>query len=61
MPQAKATFQTVLADYAQGKGDLTTAIAAQHQIHDVELRLLEIQLEEQVERAAIERLIGGEL
>lgn len=61
MPQAKVTFQTVLADYAQGKGDLTTAIAAQHQIHDVELRLLEIQLQEQVERAAIERMIGGEL
>lgn len=61
MPQAKATFQTVLADYSQGKGDLTAAIAAQHQVHDVELRLLQTQLDEQVELAAIERLIGGEL
>jgi len=61
MPQAKATFQTILADYSQGKGDLTAAIAAQHQIHDVDLRLLQTQLDEQVELAAIERLIGGEL
>jgi outer membrane protein TolC len=61
MPQAKATFQTMLADYSQGRGDLTAAIAAQHQIHDVDLRLLQTQLDEQVELAAIERLIGGEI
>jgi cobalt-zinc-cadmium efflux system outer membrane protein len=61
MPQAHATFRTVLADYGQGKGDLTTAIAAEHQMHDVELTLLQTQLDEQVELAAIERLIGGDL
>ncbi|HZX82574.1 MAG TPA: TolC family protein [Reyranella sp.] len=61
MPQARATFQTVLANYSQGKGDLATAIAAQHQIHDVELRLLQVQFDEQIELAAIERLIGGTL
>ncbi|TXH38896.1 MAG: TolC family protein [Rhodospirillaceae bacterium] len=61
VPQAKAMFQTVLADYSQGKGDLAAAIAAQHQIHDVELRLLQTQLDEQIELAAIERLIGGDL
>ena len=61
MPQARAAFQTVLANYSQGKGELTAAIAAEHQMHDVELRLLQAQLDEQVELAAIERLIGGDL
>ena len=61
MPQARAMFQTVLANYSQGKGDLTAAIAAERQIHDVELRLLQTQLDEKVELAAIERLIGGDL
>jgi outer membrane protein TolC len=61
LPQARATFQTVLADYSQGKGDLTAAIAAEHQVHDVDLRLLQTQLDEQTALAAIERLIGGNL
>ena len=61
VPQARATFQTVLAGYSQGKGELTTAIAAKRQMHDVELRLLQAQFDAQVEVAAIERLIGGDL
>jgi outer membrane protein TolC len=61
MPQARATFQTVLANYSQGKGDLTATITAEHQMHEVELRLLQTQLDEQMELAAIERLIGGDL
>jgi outer membrane protein TolC len=61
MPQARAAFQTILANYSQGKGELTAAIIAEHQMHDVALRLLQTQLDEQVELAAIERLIGGGL
>ena len=61
MPQARAAFQTVLANYSRGKGDLTAAITAEHQIHEVDLRLLQTQLDEQVELAAVERLIGGDL
>jgi cobalt-zinc-cadmium efflux system outer membrane protein len=61
MPQAPAGFQTVLANYSQGRGDLTAAIATEHQVHDIDLRLLQTQLDEQVELAAIERLIGGDL
>ncbi len=61
MPQARAGFQAVLAGYGQGRGDLTAAITAEHQVHDVELRLLQAQLDAQVEVAAIERLIGGDL
>lgn len=61
LPQSRATFQTVLANYSQGKGDLTAAITAEQQIHEVDLRLLRAQFDEQVELAAIERLIGGDL
>jgi outer membrane protein, heavy metal efflux system len=61
IPQARAMFQTVLADYSQGKGDLTAPITAEHQIHETELRLLQTQLDEQVELAALERLVGGDL
>jgi len=61
MPQARAAFQTILANYSQGKGDLAAAIAAEHQEHDVDLRRLQTQLDEQVALAAIERLIGDEL
>ena len=61
MPQARASFQAVLASYSQGRGDLTGAITAEQQTHDVERRLLQVQLDEQVELAAIERLIGGDL
>jgi cobalt-zinc-cadmium efflux system outer membrane protein len=61
MPQARAAFQTVLAGYSQGRGELAAAITAAHRRHDVELRLLQVQLDEQVELAAIERLIGENL
>jgi len=61
MPQARAAFQAVLAGYSQGRGELTAAITAERQVHDVELRLLQAQLDAQVELAAIERLVGGDL
>jgi outer membrane protein TolC len=60
-PQARAAFQTVLANYSQGQAELTSAITVEHQMHEVERRLLQAQLDEQVELAAIERLIGGDL
>jgi outer membrane protein TolC len=61
IPQARASFQTILANYSQGKDDLTAAITAEHQMHEVELRLLQSQLDEQAELATLERLIGGNL
>jgi len=61
VPQARAGFQATLASYSQGNGELASAITAEHQMHDVDLRLLQVQLDEQVELAAIERLIGGDL
>jgi len=61
VPQARAAFQAVLSGYSQGRGELTSAITAERQVHDVELRVLQAQLDQQVELAAIERLVGGEL
>lgn len=61
LPQTRDAFQVVLANYSQGRGDLTGAIAAERQMRDVELRLLQTQFAVQVELAAIERLIGGDL
>jgi len=61
LPQARASMQSLLAGYSEGKGDLGAPIAAEHRAHDVELLLLKAELDQQVELAAIERLIGGPL
>ena len=61
LPEARAALKSVIADYAQGRGDLAAALDAQHRAHDLELKLLQLQLDEQMMLAAIERLIGGEL
>jgi outer membrane protein, heavy metal efflux system len=61
LPEARAALKSITADYAQGRGDLGAALDAQHRVHDLELKLLQLQLDEQTMLAAIERLIGGEL
>lgn len=61
LPEAQATFRSILANYSQGKGDLVAAIAAEHRSHEQELTLLQAELDEQVALARIERLIGGRL
>jgi cobalt-zinc-cadmium efflux system outer membrane protein len=61
LPEARAAFQSILAIYSRGTGDLTVAIEAEHRTHEAELTLLQAQLGEQVALAAIERLIGGRL
>ncbi len=61
LPEARAALKSIIAAYAEGRGDLAAALAAQHQVHDLELKLLQLQLDEQTMLAAIERLIGGEL
>jgi cobalt-zinc-cadmium efflux system outer membrane protein len=61
LPEARAALKSITADYAQGRGDLATALDAQHRAHDLELKLLQLELDEQTMLAAIERLIGGEL
>ncbi|MGH6848997.1 MAG: TolC family protein [Methylocella sp.] len=61
LPEARAALKSVVSEYAQGRGDLGTALEAQHGLHDLELKLLQVELDEQTALAAIERLIGGEL
>jgi cobalt-zinc-cadmium efflux system outer membrane protein len=61
LPEARAALKSITTDYAQGRGDLATALDTQHQTHDLELKLLQLELDEQTTLAAIERLIGGEL
>jgi outer membrane protein TolC len=61
LPEARAALKSITADYAQGRGDLAAALEAQHRAHELELKLLQLQLAEQTMLAAIERLIGGEL
>jgi outer membrane protein TolC len=61
LPEARAALKSIIADYAQGRGDLAATLDAQHQVHELELKLLQLELDEQTMLAAIERLIGGEL
>jgi outer membrane protein, heavy metal efflux system len=61
LPEARAVLKSVTADYAQGRGELAIALEAQHRVHSLELKLLQLQLDEQSALAAIERLIGSEL
>jgi cobalt-zinc-cadmium efflux system outer membrane protein len=61
IPEARAALKSITADYAQGRGDLAATLDAQHQVHDLELKLLQLELDEQTMLASIERLIGGEL
>jgi outer membrane protein, heavy metal efflux system len=61
LPEARAALKSVLSDYAQGRGDLGAALEAEHRVHDLELKLLQVELDEQTALAGIERLIGGDL
>jgi len=61
LAEARAALKSITADYAQGRSNLATALEAQHRVHDLELKLLQLELDEQTALAGIERLIGGEL
>lgn len=61
LAEARAALKSLVADYAQGRGNLTAALEAQHRVHDLELKLLRLELDKQTALAGIERLIGGEL
>lgn len=61
LPQARAGYQSLLAGYGQGRGDLAVVIMAERRVRDAELELLRTEADEQTALAAIERLIGGTL
>jgi len=61
LAEARAALKSLVSDYAQGRGNLAAALDAQHRVHDLELKLFQLELDEQTALAGIERLIGGEL
>lgn len=61
LPEARAGLKSILADYAQGRGDLAAVLEAERRVHDLDLKLLQIEVDEQTAFAGIERLIGGDL
>jgi len=61
LPQARAAAQAMLAAYSQGRGSLADSIDAERRIRSTELAVLQAELDEQISRAAIERLIGRDL
>jgi outer membrane protein, heavy metal efflux system len=61
LPEARGALKSVVSDYSQGRGDLGAALEAEHRVHDLELKLLQVELDEQTALAGIERLIGSEL
>lgn len=58
-PEMTAMLRSATAAYGQGSGSFTAAIDAMHHLHDLRIKRLQIDLDEQIALAAIERLIGG--
>ena len=59
--QSVAAYRSALVTYERGRGDLTPVLDAARQQFEIRLELLEVQMQEQMALAAIERLIGGDL
>jgi outer membrane protein TolC len=60
-PEMSAMLRSAMAAYGQGAGSFATAVDAMHHLHDLRIKRLQIDLDEQIALAAIERLIGGKL
>jgi outer membrane protein TolC len=61
IPQLDAAYQSALAEYGRGRGDLAAVLEAEHRLHDARIDVLRIDTDAQVAVAALERLIGGDL
>lgn len=61
VPQLAAAYKSALAEYANGRGELNTALDAENRLYTTELDLLDTDVEGQTALAAIERLLGGNL
>lgn len=60
-PEMTAMLHSATAAYSQGDGSFAAVIDALHHLHDLRIKRLQVDLDEQVALAAIERLIGGKL
>lgn len=58
-PEMTAMLQSATTAYGQGTGSFAAAIDAMHHLHDLRIKRLQIDHDERIALAAIERLIGG--
>ena len=61
LPQLDAAVRSAVASYGNGRIELTPVLDAVRDLGEARLALLAVQLDEQRQLAAIERLIGGAL
>ena len=60
-PQSEAAYQSAVASYQLGRGDLTSILDAARQRLEIRLDLLRTDTEAQMAFAAIQRLVGDDL
>jgi outer membrane protein TolC len=61
LPQSETLLRSATASYAAGKTSLGDVLRIEHDLGDIRIQLLDLELDEQRQLAAIERLIGGDL
>lgn len=61
LPQSETLLASATASYAAGRAPLQDVLKAEHDLSDLRIQALDIELDEQRQMAAIERMIGGEL
>jgi outer membrane protein TolC len=59
--QSEAAYQSALASYQQGRGDLTPVLDTAHSRLQIRVEVLRVETEAQTALAAIERQIGSDL
>jgi cobalt-zinc-cadmium efflux system outer membrane protein len=61
LPETRLALQTSLRGYEQGRSNLNSVLDTEQRVFETMLRLLAVQVEQQVRLAEIERLIGSDL
>jgi len=59
--QSEAAYQSALATYQQGRGDLTPVLDTAHGRLQIRIEILRVETDAQTALAAIERQIGSDL
>lgn len=58
-PEMTAMLRSATAAYGQGTGSFAATIDTMHHLHDLRIKRLQVDFDERIALAAIERLIGG--
>lgn len=61
LPESRLALQTAQRGYEQGRSNLNAVLDTEQRVFETMLRLLAVQVEQQVRLAEIERLIGSDL